>query len=153
MTDGEGTLSRFVNQVDVSGVSSQIAFVTSVIYTNGTTSPSCALQRLCMPREDTRRRGIARARRIWDARSGKSRRKLVGKHTGRINGAIFSPDAESRWVLTAGSDGAAVLWDSASGDPVRRFDAEDQEEILCTSFSADSKRILNLSAARASVAT
>jgi WD40 repeat protein len=78
---------------------------------------------------------------IWDAASGKPRLKLAGQHLGRVNNAVFSPDAESRFVLTAGDDGTAVLWDAKSGDFVRRF-AGHTDRLRCAAFSSDGKRVL-----------
>jgi hypothetical protein len=73
---------------------------------------------------------------IWDANSGQALVKLIGGHQSRINSARFSPDAESRYVLTAGEDGVAVLWEGSSGTQVRRFEGTGTG-LTSASFSND----------------
>jgi WD40 repeat protein/serine/threonine protein kinase len=89
--------------------------------------------------------------RIWNAASGKAIVKMVaGDDTGNerqgkaINSAVFSPDEESRFVLTASDDGTAHSWDSETGKLVAEFKGHD-DRVLWAVFSADGQQVLTTS--------
>jgi WD40 repeat protein/serine/threonine protein kinase len=88
---------------------------------------------------------------IWDAESGKSQLRLdratagkLGAHQGFVNSAVFSPDAEGQWILTASDDGTARLWDAATGEVLKTFSGH-TGRVRAASFSPDGKRILTAS--------
>ncbi|MEI6756653.1 MAG: restriction endonuclease, partial [Chlorobium sp.] len=63
---------------------------------------------------------------------------LIG-HAGELNACAFSPDG--KWILTAGSDSTARLWERESGKEIRRFEGH-SGWILACAFSPDGKWIL-----------
>ncbi|CAA9295450.1 MAG: High-affnity carbon uptake protein Hat/HatR [uncultured Chloroflexia bacterium] len=60
-------------------------------------------------------------------------------HPDRIDAITFSPDG--RYLLTAGGDGIARLWDRETGREVRQFTGH-TEELADVAFSGDGKHIL-----------
>lgn len=87
-----------------------------------------------------------RTARIWDAQTGTDLRKLSGPngHQGDVRTAVFSPDAESRFVLTSGEDGRVIVWERESGEV--RMTIEGHEAAATDAvFSADGKWILTAS--------
>ncbi len=82
---------------------------------------------------------------VWNAKTGVSRLKLVGKHAAGVGCAVFSPDTESKCVLTTSDDGTAVLWDANNGKFIRRF-AGHEMAIHWGAFNHDGTRILTASA-------
>ena len=87
-----------------------------------------------------------RTARIWDATTGTDIRKLSGPngHQGDVRSAVFSPDAASVYVLTAGEDGRVVVWDRETGE-VRMVIDGHAGEATGASFSTDGKLILTSS--------
>jgi WD40 repeat protein/serine/threonine protein kinase len=88
-----------------------------------------------------------RTARIWDAATGADIRKLSGPngHRGDVRSAVFSPDAESRYVLTAGEDGRVIVWERETGQ-VRSVIDRHAGEATGASFSTDGGLILTSSA-------
>ena len=58
---------------------------------------------------------------LWDARSGKLRRRLKG-HRVWVQEAIFSPDGAR--IASADWDGVVLIWDARSGRRLQRLKAE-----------------------------
>ena len=87
-----------------------------------------------------------RTARIWDAATGTDIRKLNGPngHQGDVRTAVFSPDAESRFVLTSGEDGQVIVWDRESGKVRMTIDGHEAAATDAV-FSADGKWILTAS--------
>ncbi|MEO1995578.1 MAG: protein kinase [Planctomycetaceae bacterium] len=89
--------------------------------------------------------------RIWNASDGRDAQKLEGKHTAQVNDAVFSPDRDGAWVLTASDDGTAALWDSRTGEFRRRFTMDVQRQrstpisVRQARFSPNGQRILTVS--------
>ncbi|MEM9368553.1 MAG: protein kinase, partial [Planctomycetota bacterium] len=81
---------------------------------------------------------------IWDADSGAVRIKLVGRHSGPVHCATFSPDPASQRVATAGADRTIVIWDAASGDFIKRLMGH-EEAVNWVAFSPDSRRLVSAS--------
>ncbi len=73
---------------------------------------------------------------VWDLETGEIRHKLLRKNA--MFSVQFSPDG--RQVLTGG-DGA-VLWDAATGQPLRDFAEEEFRFIPVTRFSPDGRQVL-----------
>ena len=88
-----------------------------------------------------------RTARIWDAETGTDIRKLSGPdgHQGDVRSAVFSPDPDSRYVLTAGEDGRVIVWERESGQ-IRMVIAGHNGEATGASFSTDGRLILTSSA-------
>ena len=86
--------------------------------------------------------------RIWDAETGRAVLKLIGSHTRAVNSAMFSPDADSRFALTAGDDGMAILWeidwDAKTAKSARTFSGH-AGAVLWAEFSSDGSRIVTAS--------
>jgi len=80
---------------------------------------------------------------IWDARSGKSIRKLSGGHREFVNRAAYSPDG--KWVLTASDDGKAMLWDAETGKPTGTEFAGHTARVRDAAFSPDGTRVVTAS--------
>jgi len=96
---------------------------------------------------------------VWDAQSGRSLYKLEGRledaktkksfhHEGRINSAQFSPKDGSYRLLTADSEGTAILWnwepDQKKVSPLQEFSGH-SGSILDARFSSDEKKIVTAS--------
>ncbi len=78
--------------------------------------------------------------RLWEVVTGKEvRRFTVNPDLDSISDVAFSPDG--RYILTGGND--AILWDAATGDSVRRFQAA---RVRSVAFSPDGRFILTGSA-------
>ena len=58
-----------------------------------------------------------------------------------INSVAFSPDG--KWIVAAGGDQTAMIWDAASGKPVRVLQGHG-DAVQRAVFSPDSKTILTL---------
>jgi WD40 repeat protein/DNA-binding SARP family transcriptional activator len=74
---------------------------------------------------------------IRDAETGESVRAFRG-HDSDVNDVAFSPDGSM--LATTGDDGAAALWDSATGKELRRFTGRphvDEDGVWGPSFSPD----------------
>jgi WD40 repeat protein len=75
---------------------------------------------------------------IWGTDTGALVGKIVSRG-GSINDCVFSADSKS--VLTSGSDNAAHMWDIATGQEVRRF-AGYPAGVNTATFAPDGKRIV-----------
>ena len=78
--------------------------------------------------------------RIWDAKTGRLLHS-IGPNA-QVNAVAFSPDG--RQVLSGSDDNQLILWDSASGAVVRRFDGH-SGSITAVTFSADGAQVLSAS--------
>ncbi len=78
--------------------------------------------------------------RIWDVRTGRLLHS-IGPHA-QVNAVAFSLDG--RQVLSGSDDNQLILWDSTSGQVVRRFDGH-SGSITAATFSADGTRVLSAS--------
>lgn len=76
---------------------------------------------------------------IWDARTGKSIKKLEGGHTAFVNTAVFSPDGQ--FVLTASDDGTAKRWSLATAAVIRSFDGHG-DRVRYAAFSKDGSHVI-----------
>ena len=77
---------------------------------------------------------------ILDLSSGRELLRLRG-HTSWVAGAAFSPDC--RRLVTVGFDGAAKLWDAATGREVLTLSQVRDEPATCVAFSPDGRRIIS----------
>jgi WD40 repeat protein/serine/threonine protein kinase len=85
--------------------------------------------------------------RIWNASTGEVIRKLSDQngHAGSVLSACFSPDGESRYVLTAGDAGNVILWERETGKIVSKIVAHKNSRVNHATFSPDGSRILTSS--------
>ena len=74
---------------------------------------------------------------LWDAATGKERRRLGGK-AGLIAGLAFAPDGKS--LAGACADGSLRLWDVATGRELRALTGH-AGKVLAVAFAADGKRL------------
>ncbi|HYH47472.1 MAG TPA: WD40 repeat domain-containing protein, partial [Thermoanaerobaculia bacterium] len=72
--------------------------------------------------------------RLWDARTGREVRQLLGHRT-MVTAVAFSPDGAR--VLTGSADGAVRLWTAATGETVRKLDRAHRSAVRAISFSPD----------------
>jgi hypothetical protein len=79
---------------------------------------------------------------IWDTASGRLLRE-IGSHKGNLGVALFAPDG--RRLLTAGTDGRAVLWDAGSGRELWRLKGIENEAIYEAAFTPDGRWLLTAS--------
>lgn len=83
--------------------------------------------------------GADSALRLWDARTGKEKRRLDG-HNGRIWTVAFAPDG--RRALSGGFDNTIRLWDLATAREIRKYDGH-KDYVRSVAFSRDGHRILS----------
>ena len=76
---------------------------------------------------------------MWDSVTGEQLVELTG-HTGRVSGAVFSPDG-ARILTTGVSDGSARVWDSVTGEQLVALTCH-TGRVSCAVFSPDGARIL-----------
>jgi len=79
--------------------------------------------------------------RLWDVRSGKEIRQLLG-HTGPISGSIFSPD--SKRILTGSADQTARLWDLTTGKELYKLTGH-HDRVAGVAYTPDGKMLLTSS--------
>lgn len=77
--------------------------------------------------------------RLWDAKTGKEKRRLDG-HVGRAWTVAFAPD--SRRVLSGGFDNTLRLWDLTTGREVRKFEGH-KDYVRSVVFSRDGRWALS----------
>lgn len=75
---------------------------------------------------------------IWDLKSGKVSRSLVG-HKYRVLKAFFFPDGRR---ILSGNLGEAWIWNARSGEVLQKFEAEDLLKIESLSVSSDGEYVL-----------
>ncbi len=91
--------------------------------------------------------GSDRKVRLWDLETGLPVRTFAGLgHTASVLTVTFSPDG--RHVLSGGLDQSLRLWEAATGKELPRFGRQ-PTAVLGASFSADGRRALTASGARA----
>ena len=73
---------------------------------------------------------------IWQTASGRMLHNL--RHEEAVMAAAFSPSG--RWIVTVSVDGAAVLWDVATGKRLMEFGGYDRARTTAA-FSADGSRV------------
>ncbi len=83
--------------------------------------------------------------RIWNIVGPRAEVKLVG-HAGYVNDAVFSP-GDGRYVATAGRDNEVILWDSAAGKLLARFNGKDGHHgpVTSAAFDAACQRLVTAS--------
>ncbi len=74
---------------------------------------------------------------LWDVETGERLQKLSG-HAQGITATAFLPG--ERRAVSAGRDGAVIVWDLASGAVVRTMKEPDPDEIQALAISPDGKR-------------
>jgi WD40 repeat protein len=74
---------------------------------------------------------------LWDARTGKSSRKLIG-HTDSVWGVAFSPDGSR--LASAGDDGLVRVWDVGTGELLLTL-AGHTGSVWGVAFSPDGSRL------------
>jgi WD40 repeat protein len=83
---------------------------------------------------------------LWDAATGKLRRRFLGDNV-RVHCLAFSTDG--RWLASGGDDGLIRLWDAATGKEVRQLRGhqvnpeEKQGEVNDLAFASDSKTLVS----------
>jgi WD40 repeat protein len=90
--------------------------------------------------------------RIWNVSTGKQVAELAAPtyqygrstvHTTAFS-AAFSPN--DRYVVTAGSDGVARIWDAGNGQLIRKLGAPDTGSLLAAAYSPDGRSVVTASA-------
>jgi len=76
---------------------------------------------------------------IWEVKSGKPLRKLLG-HRNRVLSVAWSPD--SRWIFTGGEDNIIFVWDAGTGIIVDSL-KDHNRDVNGLVFSNDGKKILS----------
>ncbi|HEY3206113.1 MAG TPA: hypothetical protein VGJ58_04095 [Gaiellaceae bacterium] len=84
------------------------------------------------------------AARVWNARTGKLRLKLVG-HDSAVLDAAFSPTGDR--IVTASSDQTARVWNARTGAPVSVL-ANHRNSVVRARFSPDGNSVVTASADR-----
>jgi WD40 repeat protein len=83
--------------------------------------------------------GEDKAVRVWDLKTGRESRRLVG-HAGGVSGVALS--ADGRRAVTAGEDGTVRVWDTLTGQEVRRFVGH-KGKVNAVAFSPDGRRVVS----------
>jgi WD40 repeat protein len=77
--------------------------------------------------------------RLWEARTGKPLRQLLG-HTDRIGSVVFSPDGKT--LVSAGTNDHTIrFWDVATGRELRRL--KTPESVTSVGFAPDGKTLVS----------
>jgi WD40 repeat protein len=79
---------------------------------------------------------------IWDAEPGGCPRVFRG-HTAEVTSVAFSPDGKRVLIGSLDQAGAAGLWDTASGQQLRRFRGVGR--VVSVAYSPDGRRVLTAS--------
>jgi WD40 repeat protein len=82
--------------------------------------------------------------RLWEAFSNKPPVVFDDTEQKEVYSAVFSPDKEQKWVLTATADGIARLWDR-KGKVLHKFEQEGIGGLYSAVFSPDGQYILTAS--------
>lgn len=76
---------------------------------------------------------------LWDVDSGTQLRMLEGQ--GVLSVECVASSDDGRWLLAGGDDGAAWLWDAATGREVHRFDHK-SGYVYAVAISADGRTVV-----------
>ncbi|MHB1426229.1 MAG: WD40 repeat domain-containing protein [Gemmataceae bacterium] len=86
----------------------------------------------------------AKAAILWDARTGKQLRRLVGHRKKPDLAAVcslaLSPDGKI--LATAGEDRTIRFWNWKTGEQLRQFTSDSSERTMCFTFSPDGKTLV-----------
>jgi WD40 repeat protein len=69
-------------------------------------------------------------------------------HTDSVNDATFSPD--DRFIVTASSDGTAIIWNAETGEPVHTLEAH-SAPVNSAAYSPDGRSIITASSDRTAI--
>lgn len=81
---------------------------------------------------------------LWDMATRAEHIRFGGEHTGWINSLVFSP-TEPTIALSAADDGALILWNTNTGEAIRRFEGH-TGAVNSVSFSPDGQLFISGSA-------
>jgi WD40 repeat protein/energy-coupling factor transporter ATP-binding protein EcfA2 len=76
---------------------------------------------------------------LWHSNGELKRPALIG-HRGRVMTVRFSPQVDSRWLVSGDDEGNVRLW-KATGEPVRLLTSEDASAVRQVAFSRDGRTI------------
>ncbi len=71
-------------------------------------------------------------------------RREIKAHSGAVHRAQFSPHDDSRWILTAGEDNTAKIWNTETGELLLTMVGH-TAAVTSASFSPDGDRVLTAS--------